>query len=61
MAGWRDLMSLKGERVLALVIDGGKAGKFRFVEHLRPRIFFNRLLRRILSVKSSKGAGAPRN
>ena len=50
---------MRGERVLALVIDN-EAGNFRFGENLRPRIFFNWLLRWILSEKPLKDAGVPR-
>ena len=54
---FQDLASLRSDCVLARVIGGGIIRKFRFEINLRPRVFFDGLLRRILSERTSKGDG----
>ena len=54
---FQDLASLRGDRVLARVICGGIIRNFRFEINLGPRVFFDGLLRSILSERSSKGGG----
>jgi len=54
VVGFQDLVPLRGERVLVRAIDSVTIRKSLFEMKLRPIIFFDGLLRKVLS---SKGGG----